>query len=157
MNFSQSNFRRLVVAAATVCVVLLFGASGAQAAPALAVGPLVAENHDTGDEDTSDEDSSEDENSDEDSEDNSDEDSEDEDNSDEDSEDEDEPTNEPSNEPTFTDPPTTDTPDITEMPTQDAGATSDTAASPLGWILLGGGVVCAAAAVAVYRRNRHIM
>lgn len=156
MNFSQSNFRRLVVAAATVCVVLLFGASGAQAAPALAVGPLVAENHDTGDEDTSDEDSSEDENSDED-EDNSDEDSEDEDNSDEDSEDEDEPTNEPSNEPTFTDPPTTDTPDITEMPTQDAGATSDTAASPLGWILLGGGVVCAAAAVAVYRRNRHIM
>ena len=148
-------FRRLVVAAATVAVVLLFGASGAQAAPALAVGPLVAENHDTGDEgDTSDEDSSEDDSSDEDSEDNSDEDSEDEDNSDEDSEDEDEPTDEPSNEPTFTDPPTTDTPDITEMPTQDAGATSDTAASPLGWILLGGGVVCAAAAVAVYRRNR---
>src|SRR5688572_11300459 len=146
-------FRRLVVAAATVAVVLLFGASGAQAAPALTVGPLVAENHDTGDEgDTSDEDSSEDDNSDEDSEDNSDEDSEDEDNSDEDSEDEDEPTDEPTEQPTFTDPPTTDTTDgITEMPTQDADATSETGASPLGWILLAGGVACAAAAIAVYR------
>jgi hypothetical protein len=44
------------------------------------------------------------------------------------------------------------------MPTPDAEpAAAETGASPLGWILLGGGVACAAAAIAVYRRNRNIM
>ncbi len=153
MNSSKSIVRRLVIAAATVGAVLLFGASGAQATPPLAAGPLVAENHEDdnpdqepdnqGDEDDSD---NEDENSD----------NEDEDNSDEDNE-SDEPTDEPTDRQTFTDPPTTDATDGTEMPTNDADATSESGASPLGWILLGGGVICAAAAVAVYRRNRHIM
>jgi cytoskeletal protein RodZ len=155
----MSIFRRLVVAVATVAMVLLFGASGAHASPALAAG--LAETHEPGHEDdSSEDDSSEDDNS---EDDNSDEDSEDEDdNSDEDNSDEDnesdDPTDEPTEQPTFTEPPTTDTTDgVTEMPTSDAEPTSEAGASPLGWILLAGGVACAAAAIAVYRRNRHIM
>ena len=153
----MSIFRRLVVAAATVAVVLMSGASGAHATPALSAG--FAASHEEGHDDNSEDDNSDENNSDED---NSDEDSEDEDdNSDEDNSDEDnsdDPTDEPTDAPTFTEPPTTDTNDgVTEMPTSDAEPTSEAGASPLGWILMAGGVACAAAAIAVYRRNRHIM
>ena len=153
MNSSTSIFR-LLVAAATVGLLLLFGAGGATAAPGLAAGPLVAENHDDNSDEENSEDNSDEENSDED---NSDEDNSDEDNSDEDNSDEDS-SDEPTDEPTFTELPPTDPTDVTEMPTPDAEpAAAETGASPLGWILLGGGVACAAAAIAVYRRNRNIM
>jgi hypothetical protein len=152
VNSSESIWRQLIVVVATAGIVLL-GASGAQATPAHAAGPLVAENHDT--EDSSDEESSDEDTEDEDSsEDEDDSDNEDE-NSDEDNE-SDEPTDEPTEQPTFTDPPNTDT-GITEMPTADPDETSEAGSSPLGWILLAGGVACAGAAVAVYRRNRNMM
>lgn len=149
MNSSSIIFRRLVVALATVGLVLLFDASGASAAPATtalpAAGLLAQEEDEPSDEPTDNSDSD-------------DEDSDDEDSSDEDNESE-EPSDEPTDEPTFTDPPTTDATDVTEMPTSDADAdaTSEAGNSLLGWILLGGGAACAAAAIAVYRRNRHIM
>jgi len=155
----MSIFRRLVVAAATVAVVLLFGASGAGAVPATTA--LSATGFVTAPGDESDEPTDEEDSDNPDDEDNSDDEDSDDENSDEDNSDEDnsdDPTDEPTDAPTFTEPPTTDTTDgITEMPTQDADATSEAGASPLGWILLAGGVACAAAAIAVYRRNRHIM
>lgn len=155
MNSSDNIFRRFAVAATVVATCLLFGASGAQAASThvlAASGPLAAEEHDTGDEES-------DEPSDEETEDPSDEETEDpEDSDDEDSDDEDsdteEPTDEPTEQPTFTEP--TDTTDVTEMPTEDAGTTSEEGPSPLGWILLAAGVASAAAAVMIYRRNRPL-
>lgn len=155
MNSSESIFRRIVLAVATVGVIMLSGASGAQATPGLAAG--LAASHEPGHDDSSEEEdnSEEDENSDEDEDSEDEDDSSDEENSDEDNE-SDEPTDEPTEQPTFTDPPTTDT-GITEMPTNETDATSEDEASPLGWILLAGGVACAGAAIAVYRRNRHMM
>jgi hypothetical protein len=146
MNSSDNTFRRLAVAVALMAAFLVFGASGAQAAAAQTVstsGSLAAQEDEPSDEESQDpdEDSSEDSN----------EDSDDEDSDDEES---DEPTDEPSEEPTFTDPTTDATDDVTEMPTEDAGTTTETASSPLGWILLGLGVASAIAAILVYRRNR---
>ena len=154
MNSGDNTFRRFAVAATVVATFLLFGASGAQAASTqvlAASGPLAAEEHDTGNEES-------DEPSDEETQDPSDEedseDSDDEDSDDEDSDTE-EPTDEPTDVPTFTDP-TDTTDDVTEMPTEDAGATSEAGPSPLGWILLAGGVASAVAAVLIYRRNRPL-
>lgn len=153
VNSSDNIFRRFAVVAAVVATFLLFGASGAQAASTqvlAASGPLAAQEHDTGDEE---EDPSDEETEDPDEEDS--EDSDDEDSDDEDSDNEE--TDEPTDEPTFTELPTTDpTDDITEMPTEDAGATSEEGPSPLGWVLLAGGVASAAAAILVYRRNRPL-
>ena len=151
MNSGDNTFRRIAVAAAVVAAFLVFGASGAQAASAHAVaasGPLAAQDDEPDDDQTQDpdEDSNEDEDSD-------DEDSDDEDSEDEDGDSE-EQTDEPSPAPTFNDPTTDATDDVTEMPTTDAGATSETGSSPLGWILLGLGAASAIAAVVVYRRNR---
>lgn len=149
MNSSDNIFRRFAVPAAVVATILLFGASGAQAASTHALaasGPLVAQEHDTGDEES-------DEPSDEETEDPDEDDSEDSDDEDSDNEETDEPTDEP----TFTNPPTTDpTDDVTEMPTEDAGATSEAGPSPLGWVLLAGGVASGAAAFWVYRRNQSL-
>jgi cobalamin biosynthesis Mg chelatase CobN len=133
---------------------MLFGASGAHAvSPQLVVvaGSLAAEESaDPADENSEDpseeEDSSDDASDDEES-----------DNTDDENSDSEEPTETPTPEPTFTDPGSGATDDVTEMPTEDAGTTSEAGSSPLGWILLAGGVACAGAAVAVYRRNRHIM
>ena len=154
MNSSDNIFRRFAVVAAVVATFLLFGASGAQAASTqvlAAAGPLATQEHDTGDEE---EDPSDEETEDPDNEEDS-EDSDDEDSDDEDSDNEE--TDEPTHEPTFTEPPSTDpTEDITEMPTEDAGATSEEGPSPLGWVLLAGGVASAAAALLVYRRNRPL-
>lgn len=155
MNSSDNIFRRFAVVAAVVATFLLFGASGAQAASTqvlAAYAPLAAQEDDPSDEETQDpsDEETEDPDNEEDSEDSDDEDSDDEDS---DSEETDEPTDEP----TFTEPPPTDpTDDITEMPTEDAGATSEEGPSPLGWVLLAGGVASAAAAFLVYRRNRPL-
>jgi len=155
VNSSDNFFRRFAVAVAVVATCLLFGANGAQAASTQVLagsGSLVAEEHDTGDEET--DEPSDEEESDDPQQDNEDsEDSDDEDSDDEDSDTE-EPTDEPTDEPTFTDPTPTDTTDVTEMPTEDAGATSEAGPSPLGWVLLAGGVASAIAAVLIYRRNR---
>lgn len=154
MNASDTPLRRLVTAAAVVGTLMLFGASGAHAvSPQLVVvaGSLAAEESaDPADENS--EDPSEEEDSSDDSSDN-----EDSDNTDDENSDSEEPTETPTPEPTFTDPGSGATDDVTEMPTEDAGTTSEAGPSPLGWILLAGGVACAGAAVAVYRRNRHIM
>jgi hypothetical protein len=150
MNSGDNTFRRLAVAVAVMAAFLLFGASGAQSASAhvvVASGSLAAEEHTDEPSDEESEDPDEDSNEDEDSDD--------EDGDNEDSEEEsDEPTDEPSDEPTFSDPATDGTDDVTEMPTNDASATPETASSPLGWILLGLGVASAIAAFLVYRRNR---
>lgn len=154
MNSSETPLRRLVTAAAVVGTLMLFGASGAHAvSPQLVVvaGSLAAEESaDPADENSEDpseeEDSSDDASDDEES-----------DNTDDENSDSEEPTETPTPEPTFTDPGSGATDDVTEMPTEDAGTTSEAGPSPLGWILLAGGVACAGAAVAVYRRNRHIM
>lgn len=156
VNSSNDNvLRRFAVMVAVVATLMLFGASGAQAASTQALaasGSLATQNHDTGDEE---EDPSDEETEDPDNEEDS-EDSDDEDSDDEDSDEEtDEPTDEPTEQPTFTEP-TDSTDDITEMPTEDAGATSEEGPSPLGWILLAGGVASAAAAFLVYRRNRPL-
>ena len=149
MNARNNFLRYLAVAAAVLAAFVVFGVSGAQAASTHAVaasGSLVAEEHDEGDEEPSDEPT-----------DSEDEDSDDEDSDDEDNE-SDESTDEPTDEPTFSDPTFNDpTDDVTEMPTDGVENTSGASASPLGWILLAGGVLCAAAAVFIYRRNRHIM
>jgi cytoskeletal protein RodZ len=156
VNSSDNIFRRFAVVAAVVATFLLFGASGAQAASTqvlAASGSLATQDHDSGDEET--DDPSDEETEDPDNEDSDDEDSDDEDSDDEDSDNEE--TDEPTDEPTFTEPPTTDpTEDTTEMPTEDAGATSEEGPTPLGWVLLAGGVASAAAAFLVYRRNRPL-
>ena len=150
---SSDNIGRLAVAAAVICTFLVFGAGGAQAASTHAVaasGALAAE------ETPSDGDSPSP--SDEESLDNSDEASDSDSDTDTTDSDSDQPTDEPTDEPTFGGTLTTGTTDdSTEMPTDATGETSETGQSPLGWILLGGGVACAVAAFLVYRRNRHIM
>ena len=151
MNSNDSNLRRLAVALAVMCAFLVFGASGAQAASTHAVaasGPLAAQDSDEPSDEASEDNSDEEESTDD-----PDEDSDDEDSDDEDSDSE-EPSDEPTPEPTFTDPNNDATDDITEMPTEDASETSEAGPSPLGWILLGGGIACAVAAVVVFRRNR---
>jgi hypothetical protein len=160
VNSRDNNFLRcLSVAAAALATFVVFGVSGAQAASTQALvasGSLVAEEHDTSDEDPSDEDSTDEDEATDDPEEDS-EDSDDEDSDDEDSE-SDEPTEERTDEPTFTEPSPTDPTDgVTEMPTDEAGTTSEAGASPLGWILLAGGLASAVAAFFVYRRSRHIM
>ena len=153
MNSSENTLRRLGTAVAVVCTLLLVGAGGAHATGVvIGAGSLVAEESpDNADEDSADpdeEDSSDDSSDNEDS-----------DNSDNEDSDSAEPTD-TTPAPTFTDPAGGATDDVTEMPTADAGDAGDTAeagSSPLGWILLAGGLACAAAAVAVYRRNRHVM
>jgi cobalamin biosynthesis Mg chelatase CobN len=151
---SNDNIGRLAVAAAVICAFLVFGAGGARAASTHALaasGALAAEASPSNSDDSqtpSDEASS----------DNSDATSDSDTDSDTTDSDSDQATEEPTDEPTFTGAPTTGaTDDSTEMPTDDASQTSDAGASPLGWILLGGGVACAVAAFLVYRRNRHIM
>ena len=143
-----------MTAAAVVGTLLLFGASAAHAVSphrVVVAGPLAAEESpDTADEDS--EDPSDEEDSSDDSSDN-----EDSDNTDDENSDSEEPTETPSPAPTFTDPGSGATDDVTEMPTEAAGTTSEAGPSPLGWILLAGGIACAGAAVAVYRRNRHVM
>jgi hypothetical protein len=155
VNASDTPLRRLVTAAAVVGTLMLFGASGAHAvSPQLVVvaGSLAAEESADPADENSEDPSEEEEDSSDDSSDN-----EDSDNSDDENSDSEEPTETPTPEPTFTDPGSGATDDVTEMPTEDAGTTSEAGPSPLGWILLAGGVACAGAAVAVYRRNRHIM
>jgi hypothetical protein len=151
---SSDNIGRLAVAAAVICTFLAFGAGGAQAASTHALaasGALAAEESPSNSDDSqtpSDEESSD--NSDVNSDSNSD--------SDTTDSDSDQPTDEPTDEPTFGGTPTTGTTDdSTEMPTDATGEPSEAGQSPLGWILLGGGVACAVAAFLVYRRNRHIM
>ncbi|HUS22915.1 MAG TPA: hypothetical protein VMZ66_12990 [Aeromicrobium sp.] len=149
---SSDNIGRLAVAAAVIGTFLVFGAGGAQAASTHAVaasGVFAAEETPSdGDQTPSDEESS----------DNSDEISDSDSDTDTTDSDSDQPTDEPTDEPTFGGTPTTGTTDdSTEMPTDDASETSEAGQSPLGWILLGGGVACAVAAFLVYRRNRHIM
>ena len=153
MNSNDSILRRLAVAAAVMCAFLVFGASGAQAAPthAFAASGLVgAEDSEEPSDEDSEEPSDEEGSSDDPEEDRDDEDSDDEDS------DSEEPSDEPTPEPTFTDPTNDATDDITEMPTEDVSETSEAGPSPLGWILLGGGVACAAAAILVFRRNRGL-
>jgi cobalamin biosynthesis Mg chelatase CobN len=153
---SSNNIGRLVAAAAVICASLVFGAAGAQAVSTHAVaasGALAAqESSGTSDSDSqtpSDEESSD--NSDATSDSNSD--------SDTTDSDSDQSTDEPTDEPTFGTPTTGATDDSTEMPTDATGENSEAgqSQSPLGWILLGGGVACAVAAFLVYRRNRNIM
>ena len=154
MNSNENIVRRLAAGAVMVCALLLFGASGAHAAATqvlVGAGTFVAE--ETPDTSDSADSSDEQDSSDEAQEDTSD--NEDSDNSDGEDSDSAEPTETPTPEPTFSDPTVTD--DVTEMPTEDAGETSEAGASPLGWILLAAGLACAGAAIAVYRRNRHIM
>jgi len=159
VNSRDNLLRFLSVAVAVLATFVVFGVSGAQAASTqalVAAGSLVAEEHDSSDEDQSDEDSPDEDEATDEPEENS-EDSDDEDSDDEDSE-SDEPTEEPTDEPTFTEPSPTDPTDgVTEMPTNDAGTTSETGASPLGWILLAGGLASAVAAIFMYRRSRGIM
>lgn len=150
---SSDNIGRLAAAAAVICAFLVFGASGAQAASAHALaasGVLAAQESPSSDGDQTPSDEASSDNSDATSDSDSD--------SDTTDSDSDQATEEPTDEPTFTGAPTTEaTDDTTEMPTDDASETSEAGPSPLGWILLGGGVACAVAAYLVYRRNRHIM
>lgn len=154
MSSSDNILRRLTALAAVVCALLFFGASGAHAASTQVVvgagsfaaeeSPDVSDSADASDEQDS-SDNAQDDSSD----------TEDSDDSDGEDSDSAEPTETPTPDPTFSDPSVTD--DVTEMPTEDAGETSEAGSSPLGWILLAAGLACAAAAIAVYRRNRHIM
>jgi hypothetical protein len=149
---SSDNIGRFAAAAAVICTFWVFGAGGAQAASTHAVaasGAFAAEETPSdGDQTPSDEASS----------DNSDATSDSDSDSDTTDSDSDQPSEEPTDEPTFGTPTTGTTDDSTEMPTDDATSeTSEAGQSPLGWILLGGGVACAVAAFLVYRRNRHIM
>lgn len=152
---SSDNFGRFAAAAAVICTFLVFGAGGAQATSKHAVaasGPFAAQ---ASSDNNTDSDSSTP--SDEASSDNSDQ-SSDSDTTDSDTTNSDsDQSSETPTEPTFGTPTTSATDDSTEMPTDATGETSEAGHSPLGWILLGGGVACAVAAFLVYRRNRHIM
>jgi cobalamin biosynthesis Mg chelatase CobN len=152
---SSNDIGRLAAAAAVICTFLVFGAAGAQAASTHALtasGALAAEESPSNSDDSqtpSDEESS----------DNSDQTSDSDSDSDTTDSDSDQATEEPTDEPTFGTPTSGATDDSTEMPTDATSETSEAgqSQSPLGWILLGGGVACAVAAFLVYRRNRHIM